>query len=770
MPSSGEVALKFEKDSGRVYYYSMHEIKMFDTIIKAQANVNHEEYFISISDFISKQEFDSFLNIFEDDPVIDMMDAERFAHTLRMTDYLGIKDDQHSLDLFSKICRYGVLGAHRNDILNSQLYELEPRLARASHVYTHLAQGLADAFSLQVRIMEEGKDDPVRVLVFHTPFCECVGEHKALDFDAGIEKIKVTRTAQDKTIKDNQLNFLDIIVWLFDHASAKHLDFSECYVGEHIIAKVANLECLEVLNLSRCSLPPDSLVLIGNSPVLQKVLSKLYVDNNEVSTNDMYALALLAVLKVLNLGYCSLLPSSLVPIGNSPTLKGVLNELYVNDNTFDLNDINALISLSVLQVLNLSNFELLPGFLAPIGNSLTLQETLGELHADDNEFGSTDTEALALLSALRVLDLGYCSLPLGSLIPIGSSTKLKGILRELNLSNNTLSLEDTEALALLAALEVLNLGRCDLPPKSLVPIGSSPTLREILRELYANNNVFSLEDTKSLASLFVLQVLDLSNCELPPGSLVPIGRSPTLRETLQELHANDNKFGPNDTEAISFLAALKLLKLGHCSLQPGSLVPIGNSLTLQRVHRELNASINTFGLRDVEALALLFVLRVLDLSDCELRPGFLVPIGSSPTLQEMLCELDVSYNTFGPGDIEALEPLAVLQVLKLRYCLLQPDSLVPIGNSLTLQRVLRELHVDDNAFGFNDTTALALLTALRILDLSCCSLPPGSLAPIYDGLILPGTLYELDVTGNQTLSLEDKEIITESNRFITVKY
>lgn len=112
------------------------------------------------------------------------------------------------------------VGTCRRGILDTRLYTFESSVEQGSLMYTYLALGLANVFCLQAKILEE--DDAVRALVFHTPSCEYIREHKGkvLGFGVKISKIKMTPTAQDKIIIDP----LDIIVWLFDHAEAKHLN------------------------------------------------------------------------------------------------------------------------------------------------------------------------------------------------------------------------------------------------------------------------------------------------------------------------------------------------------------------------------------------------------------------------------------------------------------------------------------------------------------------------------------------------------------------
>lgn len=669
IPSPGETALKFKKDDD-VYYYSKHEIRMFDTIANPLKDAEEDDSPIDIPDFISKKDLDSILNILEDDPIIDTMGPETLARTLRTADYLGIteKDDERTylLDFFTRVCRHSILSTHKDDILNSKLYNLQPKLARGCLTYTHLALSLVNIFGLQAKVLEEGKDDPVRALVFHEPSHEY---GKILGFRARIDKIKITHIAQNKIIKDDQIDPLDIIIWLFVHTGATWLDMSGCSVDMRIITKIADLEFLEVLNLSRCTLPPNPLVPIGNSRTLQEVLCRLYADNNKLSAND--------------------------------------------------------------------------------------------------------TKALALLAALQVLSLSDCELPQDSLVAIGESFTLRVILCELNLSyNKHLGINDTKALASLAALRVLSLSYCELPQNSFVPIGNSPTLREVLYELDLSYNILSPEDIEAICPLAILQVLNLSCCDLQLGFLVPIGDSLTLRGTLRILNLTDNaNLGSENVGAVALLTALQILNLSGCELPPGSLVPIRNNSTLKGVLQELDLSYNTrLSPEDMSTVALLTALNVLRLRSCELLLNSFVPIGESSTLRGILHELDLSDNEgLGLGDMEAIALLTALKILNLSGCELPSHSLVPICSSKALQATLHLLDLSKNEhFSLEDMKALALLTALGVLRLKGCELPPGSLAPIYDSLIVSGILRELDVTGIKDLDSENEEIITKSRHFITV--
>lgn len=134
-------------------------------------NVGDEaDDFVPMAYFITKDDFETFLNTFDDDPVVEMMDGKVLAHTLRIAEYLGIGDKEgHSYvqDFFSRVCSYSILGTHRGDVLNTQLYgRFESSVEQGSTMYTHLARGFANVFGLQIKIFEE--KEGVRALALYT--------------------------------------------------------------------------------------------------------------------------------------------------------------------------------------------------------------------------------------------------------------------------------------------------------------------------------------------------------------------------------------------------------------------------------------------------------------------------------------------------------------------------------------------------------------------------------------------------------------------------
>lgn len=545
VPSPDEVAVSFQSGYIHLCYYSAHEVRMLRTVAEAQKNTNGVGRFIDMPDFISKKDLDSFLDIFDNDSAVDDMNSSRLAHTLRMASYLRVAEENdqrpHFLDFLSRVYKHSILGTYGGDILNTKLYKLQHDLARGNPIYTHLARGLAKMFSIRTEVLDEGEDDPFRMLVFHTTPCEYVKEHKGkvMGFDTRITKVKITAGAQNKIRNECLIDPLDIIVWLFDHMDAKRLDLSECYIPEHIIPRIAKLKSLRILHLSNCLLPENSLVPIGMSLTLQKGLEELYANNNNLGLRDIGALALLASLKILDLTSCGLPLGSLVLIGDSPTLRLTLLELRLSRN---------------------------------------------------QRLGIVDTRALGSLVALEVLNLLDCDLPPASFVYIGGSSALQKILRELNLSGNKrLSLVDAEAIALLAALRVFKLNDCSLRMGFLVPIGESLALKWILHELDVSfNECISFRDMKAIALLAALRILRLRYCSLQSGSLVPIGESSTLKDTLLELDVSWNNFlNPKDMDAISLLATLQVLRLEYCLLRPRSLTPIYNSLIKPGILREL---------------------------------------------------------------------------------------------------------------------------------------------------------------------------------------
>lgn len=92
---------------------------------------------------------------------------------------------------------------------------------------------------------------------------------------------------------------------------------------------------------------------------------------------------------------------------------------------------------------------------------------------------------------------------------------------------------------------------CKLSLGSLVGIGQSMTLKEVLRKLYADRNTFGVEDTTALGELNVLEVLKLKGCNLPPGSFEPIYNKLVVPGILRNLGIGNNKnFNSKDEKMI----------------------------------------------------------------------------------------------------------------------------------------------------------------------------------------------------------------------------
>lgn len=118
----------------------------------------------------------------------------------------------------------------------------------------------SSVFDLQVDIIEEEENgDPVHTLLFRTTsYLLCVKEHKGRILGSGVRigKIKIISHLEEKP----GTGMLSIIIRLFDHTNAKHLDlFGFYYIDICVVKKTVNLEHLEVLELRHCALAHNSL-------------------------------------------------------------------------------------------------------------------------------------------------------------------------------------------------------------------------------------------------------------------------------------------------------------------------------------------------------------------------------------------------------------------------------------------------------------------------------------------------------------------------------
>jgi len=545
--------------------------------------------------------------------------------------------------------------------------------------------------------------------------------------------------------------------------------------GSLNLGSIAKLPSLEELNLSNCNLTSASLNTLSKIET-HKNLRVLYLDDNDLSDLlDLGFIAKLPSLEKLDLCGCRLTSACLNALSEIETHKS-LRVLYLDGNDFtDLLDLGSIAKLPSLEKLVLSNCNLMSASLKTLSRIET-HENLKVLYLAGNDFTDLlDLGFVARVPSLEKLYLGNCSLTSASLKTL-SRIEIRENLRVLDLSYNDFSdLPDFTFIAKLPSLKKLDLSCCSLTSASLNTLSRIET-RENLRELSLYDNDFiDLLDLGFIAKLPSLVKLRLSDCNLTSASLNTLSGIET-HKSLRVLNLCDSNFsGSLDLAFVEKLPSLEKLDLGGCGLTPACLNTLseietheslrvldlyGNDFsdsldlafvaklpslrelnlsdcrltsaslnTLSRIEslRELNLSGNYFsGLLDLGFIAKLPSLEKLDLSSCKLTSASLKTLSGTET-HENLKELDLSHNGLSDLlDLRFVVKLPSLEKLYLGNCSLTSACLNTLSEIETHENV-RVLDLSFNDFSnLPDFTFIAKLPSLKELDLSCCSLTPGS--------------------------------------------
>ncbi len=222
-------------------------------------------------------------------------------------------------------------------------------------------------------------------------------------------------------------------------------------------------------------------------------------------------------------------------------------------------------------------------------------------------------------------------------------------------------------------------------------------------------------------------------------------------------------------EAIREICVLKLteLDLSNCGLDKNSIALLGDSRSaIKNTLRQLDVSWNKLSNKDLAALCKMEI-KSLVMAGCGIDKGDLAVLKMDCVLQWALETLNVSHNSLGIKDMEAL---AIMKIndLTISSCYLYKGGLVPLANrNMPLGQNLRKLDVSSNDFGFEDTQALTSI-GLVTLNMSYCNLPKGSLIALgFNNSVLKYTLRKLEVTGNLNLGSEDHSTLISVAGLVT---
>ncbi len=514
------------------------------------------------------------------------LDKDTFFEVLRAANYLDIIDSTARNLFFRNIAAKGMLGSSAHDIFPAQgigehtFFEQNENFV-CGNTYLGLLYGLANAFNFEVLI--SGSTATICPLDF---FTESYGRPDPLSTASIIRTVRILPSACALIRCRRGWNALRT---LFKHLWVSKLVLCDCNLSSEEIGGILDLR-LEELDLSYCYLPQGSLIPLGDDNyALRDTINALHISYNELGMQEMAAIGCLA-LSDLKIAHCRLIRQGLETLArNNRAVGSTLRILDVSYTRPTSRDIVAIGTLDLV-ALYIHDCGLGSGNLAAlVAQGTSIEHTLKKLDASWNDLGSLDMRALTKMG-LTVLEICNCYLPVDALLSFANDAcVLKHTLLSLDISNN--------------------------------PFGASYV---------------------SVLSKFFLEELDVSSCNLVPGSVESfVLDSCTLKHTLRRLNISSNNLGRGDVRAIGSLGLVRL-SFRACNLVPGSLCSWKDpGCIVKGTLQTLDVAGNRFGVEDAEALAGL-TIRELDLSRCDFPPGFFAPlIDHASSVKNTLWKLNI---------------------------------------------------------------------------------------------------------------------------------
>lgn len=156
--------------------------------------------------------------------------------------------------------------------------------------------------------------------------------------------------------------------------------FCEAYIG--FLSRIASIE---VLDMQGFECTPEIFDAIVECKNLQQRLKQLCFYGSDISKGSFEALKLFEFLAVLKMGKCRLTSKILDTILGYSSLQQTLEELHVFENDFGTAHLSSLRKLVSLRVLNMGNCNLISTSLNTILISESLHNTLADLRLSNNK-------------------------------------------------------------------------------------------------------------------------------------------------------------------------------------------------------------------------------------------------------------------------------------------------------------------------------------------------------------------------------------------------
>ena len=649
----------------------------------------------------TKEAFDKVLELLNKHPKrVSAIENDMLYSVIKLVDFLKISEAKRRI-FFRGLARKSLLSD------NAEKFYMECRdtskekqhLNAPVSTYLDVFHGMLSVLNVQMQVNE----DTMGLYHVETP----ESNWKSISAAARIQKAQVSPSSIRVLRRKLGKKLWNILGWFFRHIGIQSLDVSGCKLCSRDVFGITGL-ALEELHIRNCELDERGLVAFWDeASIVRKMTERAGGAKNHPESEEA-----------------------------SEELWQEVEDLSLAESTDTRQSSKAFRCYNTI-----------------------FDGRLRKLSVSHNKLGMPDMTAIASIG-LSDLDISYCNLSVGSFAPFGSRNSiLNGTLQILNAAHNKLSVSDMQAISRIKNLSDLDVSFCHLVPGSLVPLADEHAdTRERLLTLNVSHNKLGAADLIAVSDIGLVS-FTMRFCGIDEETFAHFApEGSALSERLLYLNASYNKIGTSGAAEMSKMS-LEELVLNSCSLPIGSLMPFGSQGSiLNGTLRKLNASHNELGMSDMISISKLGNLVELDVSFCSLIPGNIKPLGDEESLlRESLCFLNVSHNKVGAEDIASLANINLVYLI-MRFCNIDDDEkpLAPFGQrGSAVNRSLKRLEIPRNKLGMEAVAAVSTMR-LQELDISFCHLLAGSLAPLKGPeSTLKTTLQRLNISFNNKLDTSD---------------
>ena len=567
------------------------------------------------------------------------------------------------------------------------------------------------------------------------------------------------------------------------------LTFAGCHISRIVIdtAKVSNLQYILHFQISSCSFEQDALAKLCNflssistllsitivdnhfcteqvdeisSVILNNCnLQILYLNNNCLHSDVIKvakALEHTRTLKVLNLTNNDIPPDAATALSNIISSNTSLREFCVGNNKLKSSIIiilKYLHKISSLRRLELNDNEIPEEAGEAIASVILNNTKLEHLVLNNNNIGKgvfSIFKALQKVDTLKVLCLGNTNMPKKASEELALAIECNQFLNTLKLHSNNLQSSITvilQALSEISSLEILDLQCNELNEDVGQPLASVILNNHRLTTLLLNNNNIGkgiLHIAKALQQIICLQVLGLSNTEMPKEVCNELALAIERKQCLNTFQLDDNNLQSSANvivQALSKISSLKVLclKSNHLTKDSGEFI---SSVILHNTGMEkLDLNNNNIGegvLHIATALQKVTSLKSLGLGYNNFPTKVTCELSLAIKYNQGLRYLWLPCNSVEPTVLQSIGNISTLTSLNLGKTLLVQEAGEDLSSIILHNTKLVYLYLSGNDLregALQVVKALQQITSLKVLDLGNCNLPKeicGELAHVID--------------------------------------